>query len=278
MKKGSLFFIILLSGLVLSCSKCKINSADDLFDEIYNRYNGNWFTHLSFSQTAQFIENGEVADVQRWIEEYKYPGNLIIKINYKNSQDGYLFRNDSVYVFEEGEITLAQNQIHDLLVLSKDIYNMPREEINNRLKQMNYDTEKFYTSKYNNRKAYVVGADPGDYSTNQFWYDAEELYLLRVIRNIDKGVQEIIFDNYIEVAGNLGWIEQYVEFKLNGETYLIEKYYDIKVPEIPISSFDNNNAAKSFSFYGIPKSLNIVSTEDIINTSRRIAIYLFYNF
>lgn len=77
---------------------------------------------------------------------------------------------------------------------------------------------------------YVIGADKGDSLSNQIWFDAEHLYFIKIIKNREKGLIEVTSLNHKQLENN-GWIEQEVEFKLNGKVYKREKYFDIKVKE-----------------------------------------------
>lgn len=271
-RKFIIILLILFVVILQSCTK-KINSADELFKEMHNRYKGVWFNQISFSQTTHFYEEDSIVNTEKWLEEYKFPGNLIIKINFKTSQDGYLYRNDSVYQFIDGVAVMAQQQYHDLLFLSKDIYNTPLDKINDRLALMNYDTGKFYKTKYNDRQAFVVGSDPGDYQSNQFWYDAEYLYLLRVIRDSGNGIQEVLFDDYIEIPGQ-GWMEQELTFKLDGIVYMTERYYDIKIAEHSSTSFQSSDF-DAYDLKIIPKKIDIINNDIIISSGKYIVLMIF---
>ncbi len=230
MKKN--LIVILAIFLVLAVSSCskRIDSTEKLAQEIADRYNGKWFKQIKFSQTTTFYQNDTVFKTESWLEEYIYPSQLMIKVNHENSNDGQLYRNDSIYIFENNVITYQEKGKHDLLILSMDIYSMSKDEIMSRLSGLDYDLSKFHETTYNNRKIYIIGAEKGDSMSNQLWYDAENLYFLKMIKNTEYGFQEVLFKDYINIDG-MGWIEQEIEFKINGEIYLKEKYYNIEIPE-----------------------------------------------
>jgi len=150
---------------------------------------------------------------------------------------------------------------HDLLILSMDIYNMTKENIMERLNGLDYDLSKFHEDTYSDRKIYVIGADKGDYKSNQLWFDAQNLYLIKMTKNTEAGLQEIYLNNYMNIDGQ-GWIEQEVVFVINGKTSIIEKYYNIEipqesVPEINVDDFgkfnlDLNNTIKYFINFDFP--------------------------
>jgi hypothetical protein len=138
-----------------------------------------------------------------------------------------VYRNDSAFVYENNKLINERAITHDLVILSMDIYNMTFEEIMERLGGLNYDISKFYETTYNGRKVYVMGAEAGDTSSYQAWFDAEHLYLIKTIRPTERGVRENEFLNYIQLEK--GWIEQEILFKLNGKVFMHEKYFDISL-------------------------------------------------
>jgi hypothetical protein len=224
--------VLLLSGLFLiSLSSCshpkKINSVDALMKEISSRYNGKWFTHAKFSQTADSYENDLQVKSEIWDEEYRFPSNLVIYMTPGDTAKKYVCRNDSVLIYENSILTHEEKLTHDALILSKDIFNMTYEEIMTRLGDLQYDIGKFYETACNGRKIYVMGAAEGDTASSQAWFDAEHLYLTKIIKPTEQGLKEVEFLNSIQL--DKGWIEQEVIFRMNGKIYMIEKYFNISV-------------------------------------------------
>lgn len=243
-------------------------------EAISMKYNGKWFRQIKFSQTTSFYEDDTVYKTERWIEEYIYPSQLIIKVNHENSLDGQLYRNDSMYVFKDNKIEYQAKATHDLLILSMDIYNMTKDEIMTRLSGLEYDVSKFHETTYNNRKIYVIGAEKGDSTSNQLWYDAENLYFIKMTKNTKKGLQEVIFSDYIYIEGQ-GWIEQEIVFKINGKTYLKEKYYNIQIPtetkkEINVNDFKNFNIS-------LERTVQYIIEYGICNQGKRVFVMLWDN-
>lgn len=221
--------VILAIAVLCSCNS-QINTTEKLVKAMTSRYGGKWFKQIAFDQTTSFFENGKVIRTESWHEIYKFPSMLFIAYDHQGSGNGQIYRNDSVYIFKDHELEASQYIIHDLLVLSMDIYNLSFDKAMQRIGQLDYDPDKFHTRMYENRKVYVVGASDENDKSNQFWIDAEHLYFVKMIKKRDYGVQEIELRNYIEID-NSGWIEQEVVFKLDGELCMIEKYYNIKIPE-----------------------------------------------
>jgi hypothetical protein len=224
--------IVWLAGLFLiALASCrhprKIDSVDALMKEISSRYNGKWFTRATFSQTADSYENDLPVKSEIWDEEYRFPSNLVIYMTPGDTSNRYVCRNDSVLIYENSVLTRAEKATHDVLVLGKDIFNMTHEEIMTRLGDLDYDTGQFHETGCNGRKVYVMGAAKGDTTSCQAWFDAEHLYLVKMIKPTARGVKEVELLN--NTPCDKGWMEQEVIFRLNGKIYMIEKYFNLSV-------------------------------------------------
>jgi hypothetical protein len=226
--KTSLILMALVI-FMMSVSSCgsKIDSTESLMKEISSRYYGKWFMHVKFSQTCDTYENDSLVKSEIWDEEYHFPANLIIYMTPGDTSNRYICRNDSVLIYENDTLTHEEKATHDAIILSMDIYNMTFEEIMNRLDDLKYDISKFHETTCDGRKVYVMGADKGDTSTYQAWFDAEHLYLIKLIKPIEEGVREVELLNYIQLEK--GWMGQEVLFKRNGKVYMHEKYFDISI-------------------------------------------------
>lgn len=265
--------LILTGFLILLVSSCsnKIDSTEDMVDKIVEKYNGKWFKQITFSQTTTFYRNDSAIKTEKWVEEYSFPSQLIIKVDDRSGSKGQLYRNDSVYIFENNEVTFKSKSAHDIVILSLDIYNMSKDQIMSRLKELNYDINKFREDTYNGRKIYVIGADKGDLTSNQIWYDAENLLFLRMIKNTPQGLQEVTFNDYINIEGQ-GWIEQEILFKVDGKLYLIEKYYDIKIPDVQNSEISISDF-KSFNL-NINQSIKYIIDYSIFNSGKKLIVLI----
>ncbi|MDD4149412.1 MAG: hypothetical protein PHE33_05230, partial [Bacteroidales bacterium] len=159
MKKFKLYFVFAIALLGISSCTQKIDTTEKLLQEISKRYNEKWFKQIEFLQTTNFYRNDTIYKSERWSEEYVFPNQLIIKVNGSSEQeDGYLYRNDSVYIFENSQLSYAHKVTHDLLILSMDIYNMTAEDALKRFAELDYDISKYETRICDGRKTYIVGA------------------------------------------------------------------------------------------------------------------------
>ncbi|MDR2410053.1 MAG: hypothetical protein LBE13_18355 [Bacteroidales bacterium] len=234
---------LFLMSVIISCTQKaqKIDSTESLMKEISARYNGKWFTHLTFSQTVDTYENGllvKTDTVEVWDEEYYFPSNLVIYETPGDTSNRYICRNDSLFIYKDGILTHEEEGVtHDGVILSMDIYNMTYDEIMMRLGDLKYDISKFHETTYKGRKVYVMGAEQGDTTSYQAWFDAEHLYLIRFIKPVEGGVREVELLDYIQIGES--WIEQEYVFKRNGELYMKEKYFNIKIVATKNNDKDN---------------------------------------
>ncbi|MFH2094799.1 MAG: hypothetical protein ABIJ16_03785 [Bacteroidota bacterium] len=212
--------VLLLSGMP-DLITAQPETGEKLVSMMYERYHTSWFRQVSFTQTANFYSNDTLVKSETWYEAYRFPGMLLIKFNDLKGGDGMLFRNDSVYSFKNGEISTAGKRIHDLILLSLDIYLQDPETSLAKIREQGYDPGKLSMGKYRGKDIYIVG----DSLTNCFWIDAENLLFLKMHKKTEKGLEEVLFDGYIRSGG--GWIEQEVYFYLDGKLRMDEKYENI---------------------------------------------------
>jgi hypothetical protein len=156
-------------------------------------------------------------------------GKLRIDIAPLDSGKTLLFRNDSLYVFEQKKLKASQPFVHPLMVLGFDVYQVPSSETVQKLRNLKFDLSKLHQITWQGRPTYVVGAEPGDTTSPQFWIDAERLYFVRSFEPSKKDssvINETRFDNYIHLGR--GWLGMEVLFLANGKQQVKEEYTDPK--------------------------------------------------
>jgi hypothetical protein len=188
-----------------------------------DRYAGKWYRTLTFVQKTT-LPDGKV---ETWYEALELPGKLRIDIAPLDSGRTLLFRNDSLYVFEQRKLKASQPFVHPLMVLGFDVYQLPASETVEKLRKLNFDLSKLHQTTWQGRPAYVVGAEAGDTTSPQFWIDAERLYFVRSFEPSKKDpsvINETRFDKYIPLSG--GWLEMEVLFLTKGKQHVKEEYTD----------------------------------------------------
>lgn len=270
-KYFTIIFTTIVFVLFASCDY-NINSSEELFDKINSTYHNKWYKNISFSQTTSYYAEDSVSTPDRWFEEYQYPGKLAVRsANHDNY--AFLYVNDSVYEYKNNNLLRAENYSHELLFFSKDIYNTPRDEIDEKFNELGYDINKFYKTKYNNRHVYVIGAESSNNISNQVWYDAEHFYLCKLIKNSDDGLKEISLHDFIEVSGQ-GWIEQELVYSINGEIFLKEKYFDINMHNNPNHSFRASDFSSDKAYSFMPKITDYIDYKHFVVSYNKLLDYM----
>jgi hypothetical protein len=200
-------------------------NGEELVSMMRERYVGKWYRTLTFIQKTT-LPDGKI---ETWYEALELPGKLRIDIAPIDSGKTLLFRNDSLYVFEQKKLKASQPLVHPLMVLGFDVYQTPVAETVRKLNGLKFDLTKLHQTTWRGRPTYVVGAAAGDTTSPQFWIDAERLYFVRSLEPSKKDpsvINETIFDKYVPLAG--GWLEMEVLFLANGKQQVKEEYSDPK--------------------------------------------------
>ncbi|HEY7530957.1 MAG TPA: hypothetical protein VIC56_09805 [Gemmatimonadota bacterium] len=199
-------------------------TAEDVIGAMHERYAGSWPKNVTFVQTSSWIESDSIVRQETWYEAIE-PGKLRIDIAPLENGNAILFRNDSVYRFQSDSLVASAYQPHPLMVLSRDVYELPPEQTMAKLERLGFDLTKVREDVWQGRPAWVVGAAAGDSTSAQFWVDRERLLFTRLIqpsRQDPSVTEEIQFNEYVPL-GN-GWIETEVVFLANGRRVFHEAY------------------------------------------------------
>ena len=245
MKKLIILFSVLLFGFTIKTySKPIPITGFEVIKMMHDKYtNGKWYKTLSFSQTTNFFEDGEIKKKEIWHEIMASPGRLHIRYEDFKSGSGMIFYNDSMFTFENFKLVAKQRLIHDLIVLSNDVYHQPIEKTYQQLKELEYNLGYCYKDSINGRAVYVIGRREKQEDYNYFVIDAENLYFVKMYKKRAKYVREIEFNKYVNIDGF--WVESFITFYKDGKIDTTEEYYDIKA-NIPVDTnvFIPENFAK----------------------------------
>ncbi|GMQ81778.1 MAG: hypothetical protein BMS9Abin05_1214 [Rhodothermia bacterium] len=192
------------------------------------QYEGSWYESLTFIQTTiQHSADGST-DTTTWFEAMELPGKLRIDIGEPNSGNTWIFRNDSIYVFNQGTLTVGRPTFHPLLLLGFDAYFLDSASLINKLDSLGFDLDLLSDTTWQGREVYVVGAEAGDTEAQQFWIDKERLYFVRLLQSAGPDAssqQDVQFNSYEEIGG--GWVAPEVIFYVDGNLQMEEYYRDM---------------------------------------------------
>ncbi len=221
----ALVFLIVVGG----CSGRPDSPGDarKLVEEMHSRYDGRWYDTVTFTQlTIEY--RGERADTSIWYEALAVPGRLRIDIAPTESGNGLLFADDKRYIYRSDTLLFERDEINPLLVLGFDVYAQDPAVTLSKLDSLGFELEVMDVAEWEGRPAYVVGAKAGDPRSRQFWIDKEHLYLVRVIQpggHRNMRTVDVRFRDYEPLAE--GWIAPTVEFYVDGELSMLERYTDV---------------------------------------------------
>jgi hypothetical protein len=201
----------------------------DILNAMHRRYAGIWYSTLSFVQLNTATAPDGRTEHSTWHEYAALPGRLRIEFEPADSAAGVLFVNDSQFVFGGGRLTSATPFVHPLMVLGFDVYFDSVERSAQRLEGLGFTLAAVHETTWDGRPVYVIGAQPGDLHTRQFWVDKERLVFVRMLepaRRDTTRTSDVRFNRYQPVGA--AWLSAEVEFLVDGRQRWLEQYTDIE--------------------------------------------------
>jgi hypothetical protein len=207
---------------------------------MHDRYNGKWFSTLTFAQnTITYSANGrETKGV--WNEYLAIPGRLRIDFLPLSDHSGVLYADGKVHSFVNGKPT-TQSGLNPALVLIGDVYAQPPEETLRQLDTLGFQRGVVRQETWRGKPHWVVGAPAGDTTSSQFWVDTDSLLVRRIIQKNTTGARTTVTDIHLDDYKDAGGYP--VAFKImfyrDGRLFFREDYFDVKTNvAIPAEVFD----------------------------------------
>ncbi len=219
----------LLIPLVVLGAHAAPKSGEELVRQMHARYAGKWYHNLTFVQTTTFPER----PAETWYEAGTIPGKLRIDVAPLDSMNAFMYRGDSAIVFQGGKRVAAHQDRNLLMTLGFDIYGQAPQTTIEQLKAQSMDLNKIREDSWNGTKVWVIGADKGDTTTNQFWIEQKRLLFVRLIEahtsqknpSGPPNMLDITFEDYQPLAKT--WVAARCVIKVNGKEVQREVYRDI---------------------------------------------------
>lgn len=220
----------LLIPVILLGTHVPPKSGADLVRQMHDRYAGKWYRTLTFVQTTTFPDR----PAETWYEAGTIPGKLRIDIAPLDSMNAFMYVGDSAIVFQGGKRVAAHQDRNLLMTLGFDVYGQPPETTIEQLRGQSVDLGKIREDTWNGTKVWVVGADKGDTTTNQFWIEQKRLLFVRLIEThkslknpqAPPNVLDITFESYQPLGKT--WVAPRCVIKANGKEVQREDYRDIR--------------------------------------------------
>ena len=206
----------------------RITSADQLLQAMHGRYAGKWYLTLAFAQKSTYFRpDGSPSRVETWYEAAAIPGRLRIDLGEPSRGNGVLYRSDSVYSIQNGRVATRQKGRNVLTILAFDVYAQPPARTFAQLREERINMNVLRYDTLYGQPMFVVGAGPGDTTSNQFWVEAERLLFVRLIQSsAGSPVRDTRFQKFVAHGG--GWVAEEVRFIVGGRPYLNQEYTDVR--------------------------------------------------
>ncbi len=189
---------------------------------MHSKYEGQWYPHLTFAQNVYFYQGDTIQREQIWHEAITMSEGLLIKFDSISSGNGYLFRNDSLYVFSQGKNVNRGPRVHEALELGFNVYTQPVAITVSKLREAGLD----FSILAEDDDYYILG----DAKKKQVWIEKERLLFYKIKTTAENGnTSSVEFLKY-EPLGKT-WISPEVLFYSNENLTMRETYFDMKIPD-----------------------------------------------
>jgi outer membrane lipoprotein-sorting protein len=211
-------------------------TGQDVLRAMHDKYAAAWYPTVTFVQNVVYTDGRPAQDM--W-EALKIPGKLRIDVGPIDAPPRtVIYKDETRAVFDKGKLASRTHAPNLLLVLGFDVYGQPPDKTAAIVAGEGFDLSKVREDTWEGKPAWVVGAAPGDATSNQFWIEKERLLFLRVVQKTKAGdLSDIRFTKY-EPLGR-GWIGTVVVFLTNGKESFREVYRDWRInPAVTDALFD----------------------------------------
>jgi len=154
---------------------------------------------------------------------------LVIKCDSYDSGAGYIFNQDTLYVMKNNCVAMKRRDMHDLLILGFEIYELPFQTLHDKLTEKGYDLSKACETELNGRAVYCIGVDKESDRQNKFYIDKEHLCFVKMMSYTHSRYDEAVFADYKTIQGI--FIATKVMFYNKGQLTMLEEYYDMNFPD-----------------------------------------------
>jgi hypothetical protein len=213
-----------------------VSSVSGLVQAMRDKYAETWYKSLSFTQVNRYTIGGK-EQKSEWLENLSVPAKLRIDFLPLTQKSGLLIDNSRVRTFSAGKQIDSRRLFQPRPLLLSDIYVLPVNVTMRRLDSLGIDTTRLRVQKDGGKRFFVMGAESGDMTSVQAWFDAETLLLSRFIQTEDRAGKKVTSDmrvtSYVDVAG-FPVPEAFVTSR-EGATTLREEYTKVKV-NVPMST------------------------------------------
>lgn len=202
-------------------------TSEQFVKKMYAKNSGKWYRTMTFTQDTEVYRGDSVYRKSVWYEMVRFPFELRIDVDSIAGGNKTIYKKDSTYRIRNKKLAQAGVDHNPFIFFLGGMYHLPVDSVFSTLRKENYDIKKGAMTVWKGRKTFVVGADHAtDSTSNQFWVDAKDLYIVRVVTKLGKDVLDVHLSDHVKLKK--GWSETFVRFYLRGKLIQTEKYRDIK--------------------------------------------------
>ncbi|MEL6917967.1 MAG: hypothetical protein AAFO99_09575 [Bacteroidota bacterium] len=177
-------------------------------------------------ETIRYDSLANPRDTVIWYEAVQYPDKFRIDFGSLDQGNMVLFKEDQAYRYRNFQLDTVYYAPREFLFMESGFAGYgSTTEILKRFEKLGFDPLKFYVREKEN--VFVIGAEPGDYTSKQFWVDRTHFYITRSIEVLNNGRKlDVHYSNFKNLNGF--WIETDVTIYLNGKILQFEKYLNVE--------------------------------------------------
>lgn len=222
-----LFVSLLMAAGVLLTAAANAQTGEQYVKSMHARYKDNWYRTLTFTQLTEIYRNDSLLRKSTWYEMARFPYELRIDMDTLDGGNRVLYKKDSTYRIRKNKIQGATVDPNPFIFFLGGMYMLPLDSVTASLTRTGYDLSLGGVTNWQGRKTFIIGAaSDKDSARNQFWVDAEHLYVVRVVLKSGAALLDVHLSGHTKLKK--GWSENLVKFYRDGKLLQVEHYMNLQ--------------------------------------------------
>lgn len=215
-----------------------IRSPADVLQRVAARYPDAPATAAFTQVNTVTLSTGDITQRQRVLVDA--PGRMRIDLLPLATRGGAIYLQGRAISFANGRRVAAANERNPLLLLGFGVFRQPAAESQAALQALGIDLSVMREGLYQGTPVWVIGASPGDTTTNQLWVDAARWLPVRLIQSERRGARTVVSDmRFAGHAAPYPTIPRTVDVYRDGRRALRGVMTDLRTGlVIPTTAFD----------------------------------------
>lgn len=240
MKISTFYKVAIICVLNLLSFAASAQKVHPKFAQIHARYYQRYPKTISFIQQTELLRADTVYRRQTWYEAGLFPNLFRIDFGHPKDGNSVIFHGDSTYNFRNGKQLKPSINPNILIYLLGGMYFEPLQKVQEKLNKDGFDIGKSYLTNWEGKPVVVFGVSEADSTKSQLWFDARELFLVKLIQQRENSTLACHFQRHEKTGGV--WHETFVKIFSNGKLVQTEAYGNFKTNVVLEPSFFDPNA------------------------------------